>query len=90
VGAVGSIGSIVGGIFLGQALIPVPVLGAFVGGLIGGFCGTKGVRSINKFMMNKEFDNIVKYLKSNVINEECWVYTPKILSVIGISKKYFN
>lgn len=42
--AVGSIGSTIGGILLGQALLPIPFLGAFVGGVLGGFFGTKGVK----------------------------------------------
>jgi hypothetical protein len=61
--AVGSIGSILGGIFIGQALIPVPILGAFIGGVFGGFYGTKGVRKINNFILKTEFRDIVVYLK---------------------------
>lgn len=45
--AMGSIGSTLGGIMLGQAIIPVPFVGAFIGGVLGGFLGTKGVRDIN-------------------------------------------
>ncbi len=48
--AVGSIGSTVGGIILGQVVIPIPFLGAFVGGLIGGFIGTKTVTTINSLL----------------------------------------
>jgi hypothetical protein len=65
--AVGSIGSIVGGIFLGQALIPIPLLGAFVGGVVGGFCGTKGMRKINSFVERREFTGMISYLKINMI-----------------------
>lgn len=45
--AVGSVGSTLGGIMLGQVIIPVPFVGAFIGGVLGGFLGTKGVRDIN-------------------------------------------
>jgi hypothetical protein len=51
--AAGSIGSIVGGIFLGQIIIPVPFLGAFIGGVVGGFYGRKGVKKINNFVIKK-------------------------------------
>lgn len=44
---VGSVGSTIGGIMLGQAVIPVPFVGAFIGGVLGGFLGTKGVRDIS-------------------------------------------
>lgn len=88
--AIGSIGSIVGGIFLGQVIIPVPILGAFVGGVVGGFCGTKGVRKINWFAEKKEFNGIVLYLKNNVVLEKCWEYNDEILEVIGVDKKYFD
>jgi phage tail tape-measure protein len=51
--SVGSIGSIVGGILLGQSIIPVPFLGAFIGGVIGGFYGRKGVKIINNIVMKQ-------------------------------------
>jgi|JI10StandDraft_1071094.scaffolds.fasta_scaffold25825_2 hypothetical protein len=50
--AVGSVGSAVAGSMLGQALIPVPFLGAFVGGVIGGFLGQTGTKLMNK-VINK-------------------------------------
>jgi hypothetical protein len=34
-----SLGSGILGAFIGQSLIPVPIVGAFVGGLVGGFIG---------------------------------------------------
>lgn len=34
-----SVGSGLLGAFIGQSLIPVPVLGAFIGGVIGGLVG---------------------------------------------------
>lgn len=34
-----SVGSGIIGAFVGQSLIPVPVLGAFIGGVVGGFVG---------------------------------------------------
>lgn len=38
-GSAASVGSGLIGAAVGQTLIPVPVLGAFVGGLVGGFIG---------------------------------------------------
>lgn len=37
--AVGSVGTAIAGMTIGQILIPVPFLGAFVGGVVGGFLG---------------------------------------------------
>lgn len=39
-----TIGSSVFGAFLGQALIPVPVVGALVGTVVGGLVGERGCR----------------------------------------------
>lgn len=47
ISVLGSVGTTLGGIMLGQAIIPVPFFGAFVGGVVGGFFGTKGMRKIN-------------------------------------------
>lgn len=48
--AVGSVGSAVAGMMLGQTLIPVPFLGAFVGGVIGGFLGRTGTNLMTTLM----------------------------------------
>lgn len=53
--AVGSVGSTLGGIMLGQVIIPVPFVGAFIGGVLGGFLGTKGVRDVNQFLSRTNF-----------------------------------
>jgi hypothetical protein len=39
-----TVGSSILGAFVGQALIPVPIVGALVGTVIGGFLGEKGCR----------------------------------------------
>ncbi len=41
--------SIIGGI-IGQTLIPIPVFGALVGSVIGGFIGERGCRKITKII----------------------------------------
>lgn len=48
--AVGSVGSAVAGMVIGQTIIPVPFLGAFVGGVIGGFLGQTGANLMNNLM----------------------------------------
>lgn len=77
--AVGSVGSTLGGILLGQAIIPVPFLGAFIGGVVGGFFGTKGVRKINKFMYKSNFRDIILYLKAKIIINRYWKCTKYLL-----------
>lgn len=47
VSAVGSVGCSLGGILLGQAMIPVPFFGALVGGIFGGYFGAKGTNKFN-------------------------------------------
>jgi phage tail tape-measure protein len=37
---------------LGQSFIPIPFLGAFVGGVVGGFLGATGTNIMTK-LMNK-------------------------------------
>jgi phage tail tape-measure protein len=41
--------SIIGGI-IGQSLIPIPVVGALIGSVIGGFLGERGGRKITKIL----------------------------------------
>lgn len=37
--AVGAVSSTVAGMMIGEIVIPIPIFGAFVGGLVGGFIG---------------------------------------------------
>ena len=48
-----SIGGGLLGATVGQALIPIPFVGAFVGGVIGGFLSTVGSRKAFSFFKNK-------------------------------------
>lgn len=43
------------GATIGQSLIPVPVLGAFIGGLVGGFIGELGTRTITSLIETSRF-----------------------------------
>ena len=53
--AIGSIGSAVAGMALGQILIPIPFLGAFIGGVVGGFFGEKGSKSLASALEKGKF-----------------------------------
>ena len=41
-----TIGTGIGGIVIGQMLIPIPVIGAFIGGIVGSFIGSLTSSSI--------------------------------------------
>lgn len=38
------------GAFVGQSLIPIPVLGAFIGGVVGGFVGQLGGKALSDYL----------------------------------------
>lgn len=88
--AVGSVGSTVAGMMLGQTLIPIPFLGIFVGGIIGGFLGKAGTNIMTKLMKKENYKNLIAYLLESIIEERYWSYDKKALSEIGINEKYFE
>lgn len=45
--ATGFVGTTMTGVALGSILIPVPFLGAFIGGVFGGYLGEKGTRELS-------------------------------------------
>jgi hypothetical protein len=45
-----SVGSGILGAFIGQSLIPIPVVGAFIGGVVGGFVGELGGKAISNYL----------------------------------------
>ncbi|EGR32615.1 hypothetical protein IMG5_076450 [Ichthyophthirius multifiliis] len=57
-----SLGIGIGGTLLGQILIPIPVLGAAFGGLIGGFMGTLGANKIGELERKKKFEKLVEFI----------------------------
>lgn len=82
--AFGSVGSTLGGIFVGQALIPVPFLGAFIGGVFGGFFGIKGVRKLTGTLAQFNFRDTISYLKAKQLNKSNWKCTKYLLEYLGI------
>jgi len=50
--------SIVGGI-AGQMLIPIPVVGAFIGTVFGGYFGEKGAKYLNSWIEKRHFKKII-------------------------------
>ena len=87
---VGAVGASITGAIVGQALIPVPVLGAFVGGVLGGYCGEKGTKVIAKKIDNSQFSSIIEYLLKHIRQNRYWKYDECLLKMLGISIKEFN
>lgn len=50
-----SIGSGIIGALIGQTLIPLPVVGAFFGGVVGGFIGEIGGKKLSNYLENSRF-----------------------------------
>lgn len=82
---VASVGSTLAGIFLGQLIIPVPFLGAFVGGVAGGYFGTKGVYRMNEFLDESNFRDTILYIKKKLVGGKYWKCTRYMLERIGIN-----
>lgn len=61
--ATGFVGTTMTGAVLGEVLIPIPFLGAFIGGVVGGYFAEKGTRSLNSALENKNTIKIISYLK---------------------------
>lgn len=88
--ALGTIGSTMSGIFIGQIAIPVPILGAFVGGVCGGYFGTKTMRKINNFLSKTNYRDIIIYLKKTILTDRHWLCTNNLIQKIGISESHLN
>lgn len=77
------------GALLGQAVIPVPILGAFIGGVIGGIIGgtssNYAIQMINKSKFNMTINKIEKHIHP----EGYWQYSRDMLNRLGITNKYF-
>lgn len=66
--SVSAVGTTVAGMMIGQTLIPIPFLGAFVGGVIGGFLGQTGTNVMTKLMNKESFRNLINFLKDDMID----------------------
>ena len=51
-----NIGSGIGGAIIGQALIPIPFLGALIGGIVGGIIGGTSSSKLLEYMTEKRFE----------------------------------
>jgi len=50
-----TVGTSILGAIAGQMLIPIPIFGALIGTVIGGYLGDKGGKKINSFIETKKF-----------------------------------
>ena len=50
------------GAVVGQSVIPIPVVGAFIGGMVGGFIGEIGAKLITSKLESHRFKEIIKKL----------------------------
>lgn len=88
--ALGTIGTTMSGIFIGQVAIPIPIVGAFVGGVCGGYFGTKSIRKINNFLSKTYFRDIIMYLKKTILTDSHWLCTNNLIQKIGINEEHLN
>lgn len=71
-------------------MIPIPFVGAFVGGVVGGFFGEKGSQKIVSILDKKQFISLIKYLKESQVNREHWEFKEKTLDKLGVNSKFFD
>ncbi len=65
-GTTSSLGtSLIGG-FVGAAFIPIPILGVFIGSLVGGFIGSMSSNAFMNYVESKGFEEIIKNLKKSM------------------------
>lgn len=67
-----TIGTSILGAFVGQALIPVPVVGALVGTVVGGLLGERGCREVTSMISSVKFENMIDYLERTIIQHNHW------------------
>jgi hypothetical protein len=85
-----TIGSSIVGALVGQALIPIPVVGALVGTVVGGLLGERGCREVTSMINSVHFERVVDYLGKN-IREGCyWEARDEFYEMIDVKKKNFE
>lgn len=80
-----NIGSGIGGAIIGQALIPIPLLGALIGGFLGGLVGGASSSVFLDYMSEKRFAKLFDDLIA-LQQKGHWQYTDELLNSIGMSK----
>ena len=84
-----SVGTGILGAVVGQALIPVPFLGAFVGALVGSFVGEIGGRAVVKILESARFKKIIVELEESIQPAGYWEVNAKTLGILNLNKKTF-
>lgn len=77
------------GAAIGQALIPIPLVGMFVGGAIGGFLSTIGSKKAFQFLKSQRSKHMYEYLKSKIKKNGSWDYSQELLNMFGMKNEYF-
>lgn len=85
-GSASSAGSGFIGATIGQSLIPVPVLGAFIGALVGGFIGDFGARKINEKIDQAKFNKTIRNLRETIQPRGYWEVNKRTLKILEINK----
>lgn len=82
------LGSSIGGAIIGQALIPIPLLGALVGGFIGGLVGGTSTSALFDYMNDKKASEIVMKLEFAQAEDGSW-NDLALIDLLGLNKSYF-
>ncbi|CAD8063730.1 unnamed protein product [Paramecium sonneborni] len=82
--------SLVSGAIIGQALIPIPLVGGIVGGIIGGYLGNKGMTNYTKSRNEKKSQEMVQKLLQNQQQDGHWECNKINLEIMVINLKILN
>jgi hypothetical protein len=78
------------GAAIGQALIPVPFLGAFVGAMVGGFVGEMSGKAFINFLESRRFEKMISELYRTMQPAGYWDVTEETLDIIDLNYKTFE
>ncbi|KAL4449739.1 hypothetical protein ABPG74_008112 [Tetrahymena malaccensis] len=78
------------GALIGQAVIPVPILGAFIGGVIGGIIGGTSSNYAIQMLNKSKFDLMIQKIEKSIHPQGYWEYSRDMLNRLGITNKYFQ
>ena len=79
----------IGGAILGEFLIPIPILGALVGGFVGSLFGATSTQIIIKNINKKKYIDMVEKLENNITEGGYWDYSRQNLNNLGITNAFF-